>query len=45
MNLNIPDDIIQEIKLQFGIMGEPVIKCDASKHYLCCLDGGWKPDN
>lgn len=44
MNLNVPESIISEIKTEFGIRGEVIIKIDGSSHYLCYLDEGWKAD-
>lgn len=44
MNPNIPNSAINEIKIEFGILNEPIIKYDNSSHYKCYLDDGWKAD-
>lgn len=44
MNPNIPDSAIPEIKTEFGIRCEAIVKTDGSSHYLCYLDDGWKAD-
>lgn len=45
MNPNIiTDDIISDIKVEFGLCEEPKIIADCSEHYKCYLDDGWKPD-
>ena len=44
MNPNISDDIISDIKIEFGLREEPTIRYDNSQHYKCYLDDGWKPD-
>lgn len=44
INPNIPDSAIPEIKTEFGIRGEAIVKTDGSSHYLCYLDDGWKAD-
>lgn len=44
INPNIEDSTIQDIKVEFGLLGEPTIKYDNSQHYKCYLDEGWKPD-
>lgn len=45
MNPNIPNSAINEIKREFGIRNEPIIKYDNSSHYKCYLDDGWKAEN
>lgn len=42
MNPNVPDDLIPDIKSEFGIREEPKIQYDMSQHYKCYLDDGWK---
>lgn len=44
MNPNIDEDYISDIKVNFGLRSEPVIRYDSSQHYKCHLDDGWKPD-
>lgn len=44
MNPNIDDDYIKDIKIEFGLRSEPVIRYDSSQHYKCYLDDGWKAD-
>ena len=44
MNPNIPDSSINDIKREFGIRNDPIIKYDNSSHYKCYLDDGWKAD-
>lgn len=43
MNPNVDEELVPEIKLQFGITSEPKIIIDGSKHYKCHLDDGYKP--
>lgn len=44
-NPNIIDDnIINEIKTEFGLREYPKVVPDSSEHYKCYLDDGWKPD-
>ena len=44
MNPNIPTSVICNIKSEFGIRGEVIVKYDSSSHYLCYLDDNWKAD-
>lgn len=44
MNPNVDSSIIPEIKIEFGLRDDPVIRYDHSKHYKCYMDDGWKPD-
>lgn len=44
MNPNIDEDIISDIRVEFGIRETPMIRYDNSQHYKCYLDDGWKPD-
>ena len=44
MNPNIDQKFIKDIKIQFGILGEPKINYDNSEHYKCYLDDGWKAE-
>lgn len=44
MNPNIPDDLISDIKFEFGLREAPTVRYDNSQHYKCYLDDGWKPD-
>ena len=44
LNPNISENLIPEIKKEFGIREEPRIMYDYSDHYRCYLDDGWKPD-
>ena len=44
MNPNVPDSLLPDIRSEFGIVQEPVIRLDYSQHYKCHLDDGWKPD-
>lgn len=44
VNLNVSEDDLKEIRRQFGIREEPIVKYDNSSHYRCHLDDGWKPD-
>ena len=41
MNPNIDEDMINEIKRQFGLRSEPIIHIDNSEHYKCHLDEGY----
>ena len=38
MNPNIPESMIPEIKIEFGILDDPDIRYDYSEHYKCYLD-------
>ena len=42
---NIDDSFISNIKVEFGLREEPLIKYDYSEHYNCYLDNDWKADN
>lgn len=44
MNPNVPESAIADIRKEFGIRNEPVIKYDCSNHYKCYLDDGWVPE-
>ena len=44
MNPNIDEDYISDIKVNFGLRSEPVIRYDNSQHYKCYFDDGWEPD-
>ncbi len=44
MNPNVPDDLISDIKVEFGLREVPTVRYDNSQHYKCYLDDGWKPD-
>ena len=44
MNPNIPNSAINEIKIEFGIRNDPIIKYDNSSHYRCYLDDNWEAD-
>ena len=44
MNPNIQNSAINDIKREFGIRNDSVIKYDNSSHYKCYLDDGWKAD-
>lgn len=44
VNPNITDEDLREIRRQFGIIKEPIVKYDNSNHYKCHLDEGWRPD-
>lgn len=44
LNPNISQDILPDIKIQFGILSDPIIRYDYSNHYKCYLDEDWKPD-
>ena len=44
MNPNIAESFISEIKSEFGLRGNPIIRIDNSEHYKCYLDDGWKVD-
>lgn len=44
MNPNINEDIIPDIKADFGLRDTPDIRYDYSVHYKCYLDDGWTPD-
>lgn len=43
-NPNIDEYDIAEIKKEFGLRTEPIVRYDYSDHYKCHLDDGWKPD-
>ena len=45
MNQNVDMKYIEEIRQIFGIIYQPKIRIDNSKHYKCYLDEDWKPDN
>lgn len=44
MNPNVSDDLISDIKVEFGLREAPTVRYDNSQHYKCYLDDGWKPD-
>lgn len=44
VNPNITDEDLHEIRRQFEIIKEPIVKYDNSNHYKCHLDAGWRPD-
>ena len=44
MNPNVDSSIVPEIKIEFGLRDDPVIRYDHSQHYKCYLDDCWKPD-
>lgn len=44
MNPNVPDGLISDIKVEFGLREAPIVRYDNSQHYKCYLDDGWKPD-
>ena len=44
MNPNIDDSFISEIKVEFGLRDDPIIRYDHSDHYKCYLDDGWRAD-
>ena len=44
MNPNIDEDIIPQIKIEFGLREEPTIRWDYSNHYKCHLDDGFKEE-
>lgn len=44
LNPNISEDLIPDIKIEFGLREEPRIMYDHSEHYRCYLDDGWKAD-
>lgn len=46
LNPNVPETVINQIKLDFGIRSSDDcrIEYDYSNHYKCHLDNGWKPD-
>lgn len=44
LNPNIGEDMIPQIKVEFGIREEPKVVYDYSDHYKCYLDDDWKPD-
>lgn len=43
MNLNVNENLISQIKIDFGLREEPKVMIDHSDHYKCYLDEGWKP--
>ena len=43
MNSNIDDRFISEIRTEFGLRTEPIIRYDYSSHYMCHLDDGYVP--
>lgn len=45
VNPNVDENIVREVKLDFGITGPADVIYDNSEHYKCYLDAGWKPDN
>jgi len=42
LNPIISEDWIPQIKTDFELSEEPIIKYDNSKHYKCYLDDGWR---
>lgn len=44
MNPNVDSSIIPEIKIEFGLRDDPVIRYDHSQHYKCYMDDGWEPN-
>lgn len=38
MNPNIDESMVPQIKVEFGLRKEPIIRYDHSKHYKCYLD-------
>lgn len=44
MNPNIPESAISDIRREFGIRDDEIIKYDNSNHYKCYLDDSWLPD-
>lgn len=44
INPNIDESFIPDIKREFGLRAEPIIRYDNSQHYKCYLDEGWKAD-
>ena len=45
LNPNVPENMLSDIRKEFGIIEVPIIRYDHSEHYKCHLDDGWKPDN
>lgn len=43
MNPNIDESFVSQIKTEFGLRTEPVIRYDNSNHYKCHLDDGYAP--
>ena len=43
-NPNIDENIISEIRVEFGLRDYPDVRYDYSEHYKCHLDDGWKAD-
>lgn len=44
MNPNIDESYVSQIKTEFGLRQDPIIKYDHSEHYRCHLDEGYKSD-
>ena len=44
MNPNVPESVLPDIRVEFGIRDEEIVKYDNSNHYRCYLDDGWSPD-
>lgn len=42
MNPNIDESWIPQLKQEFGLRQDPVVKYDNSEHYRCHLDDGYK---
>ena len=45
LNPTIEETFIPQIKVDFGLREEPLIRYDHSNHYLCHFEDGWEPDN
>ena len=44
MNLNIPESVISDIKSEFDVREDAIVKYDNSAHYRSYLDDGWEDD-
>lgn len=43
MNPNVSEDLIDDIKIEFGLREVPKIHYDSSEHYKSYQDLGWRP--
>lgn len=44
INPNVDSYDLQNVKSDFGLREEPIVRFDYSSHYKCYLDEGWEPD-
>lgn len=44
INPNIDEDIIKQVRTEFGLRADPIVREDWSEHYKCYMDDGWNPD-